>query len=285
MLAIEPKIPEMAPYVKARALSDMAYRQAQTTVPSQQIISMMNLNPEDYVAAPQALKLCQQANDELVDLVQTHPDQFVGAVAMLPLNNRAGVEAIMTEQVAKSAQLFGVQLFTRALGKSIADADFDYIFALANRLNFPIWLHPVFDDRKPDNNIVFSWEYELTLAMQQLVTNGIFQKYPNLKIIVHHAGAMASFFAGRINAIIPADQAADFRKFYVDTAILGNPTALKLTTEFFGVEHVLFGTDAPLGIAPVGATKQIIDAIMTMTDQPDMQQQILSSNPRTLLSL
>lgn len=84
---------------------------------------------------------------------------------------------------------------------------------------------------------------------------------------------------------MPADQAADFRKFYVDTAILGNPTALKLTTEFFGVEHVLFGTDAPLGIAPVGATKQIIDAIMTMTDQPDMQQQILSSNPRTLLSL
>lgn len=285
MLTIDPTIPQKAPYVKAAALTDMAFRQNNNTIATQQIISMMNLNPEDFVAATPALELCRDANDELDQLVTDHPDLFLGAVAMLPLNNLAGALQIMTEQVAPNPQLFGVQLFTRALGKSIADASFEPIFATAEKLDLPIWLHPVFDDRKPDNNIVFSWEYELTQAMLQLVAAGIFQRHPQLKIIVHHAGAMVPFFAGRVDAILPADQAQDLHKFYVDTAILGNPTALQLTTEFFGADHVLFGTDAPLGIAPVGASQEILAAIDDMTVPDKVKQQIRTANARKLLSL
>lgn len=285
MLAIDPTIPEKAPYVNAPALTDMAFRQANETVATQQIISMMNLNPEDFVSAKPALELCRAANDELSQLVTDHPDLFCGAVAMVPLNNLDGAQQIMTEQVAPNPQLFGVQLFTRALGKSIADESFDPIFATAEQLGLPIWLHPVFDDRKPDNNIVFSWEYELTQAMLQLVAAGIFKRHPQLKIIVHHAGAMVPFFAGRIDAILPADQAQDLHKFYVDTAILGNPTALQLTTEFFGADHVLFGTDAPLGIAPVGASQQILTAIDDMPVSDQVKQQIRTDNARKLLSL
>jgi len=285
MLAIDPTIPQKAPYVNAPALTDMTFRQKNETVATQQIISMMNLNPEDFVAATPALELCQDANEELSKLVTDHPDLFLGAVAMLPLNNLAGALQIMTEQVTPNPQLFGVQLFTRALGKSIADASFEPIFATAEKLDLPIWLHPVFDDRKPDNNIVFSWEYELTQAMLQLVAAGIFQRHPQLKIIVHHAGAMVPFFAGRVDAILSADQAQDLHKFYVDTAILGNPTALQLTTEFFGADHVLFGTDAPLGIAPVGASQEILAAIDDMTVSDQVKQQIRTANARKLLSL
>ncbi len=60
---------------------------------------------------------------------------------------------------------------------------------------------------------------------------------------------MASYFAERINHILPEKLAEDFRKFYVDTALLGNPKALALAVDYFGFDHVLFGTDAPLGIA------------------------------------
>lgn len=51
------------------------------------------------------------------------------------------------------------------LSKSIANPEFDPIFKKAAKLNLPLWLHPVFDQRKPDNNLVFSWEYELSQAM------------------------------------------------------------------------------------------------------------------------
>jgi len=38
-----------------------------------------------------------------------------------------------------------------------------------------------------------------------------------------------------------------FRRFYADTALFGAPHAVRCVLEFFGPEHVLFGTDIPLG--------------------------------------
>lgn len=119
--------------------------------------------------------------------------------------------------------------------------------------------------------------------MLQLVESGIFQDYPNLKIIVHHAGALAPFFSGRIKYILPENQVEDFRKFYVDTAILGNPKALELTIDYFGLDRVLFGTDAPLGIAPAGATQVISKAIDSLLLSQEDKQVIYAENIKLLL--
>jgi aminocarboxymuconate-semialdehyde decarboxylase len=52
-----------------------------------------------------------------------------------------------------------------------------------------------------------------------------------------------------------------FRRFYADTALFGAPHAVRCVLEFFGPEHVLFGTDTPLGPAnAVEATIADIDA-------------------------
>lgn len=169
-------------------------------------------------------------------------------------------------------------MFTRALGKSIADPEFEPIFAAMEKANLPILLHPVFDERKPDNNITFSWEYELTQAMYQIVKAGYFEKYPKLKIIVHHAGAMVPFFAGRIKYTMSEQEYQDFQKFYVDTAILGNPKALDLAVDFFGKSHVLFGTDAPFAVMPSGATTEILQAIDQMNVTTTVKEDIYRNN-------
>lgn len=57
------------------------------------------------------------------------------------------------------------------------------------------------------------------------------------------------------------EHAEDFKNFYVDTAILGNTPALQLTLDYFGINHVLFGTDAPFGVAPVGPDEIVSKAI------------------------
>ena len=138
--------------------------------------------------------------------------------------------------------------------------EFRPILKKCEELDLVVLLHPVFDNRKPDNNIVFSWEYELSQAMLQLVQSNIFEECPHIKIIVHHAGAMIPFFAGRINNIVK-NKKDDFKKFYVDTAILGNSKALELAIDYFGVDKVLYGTDSPFGIMPNGAIKEIEEAI------------------------
>lgn len=285
MLALDPALPQKMPFLQNPILQDMEKRQALQDPAVKQIISFVNVNPEDYLEAEPALALVKEANQELLETVQDYPDQFFGGVAMLALNNIEGRLEILEDFVVKHSEIVGVQLFSRHLGLSIADQVFKPIFTKCAELDIPIWLHPVFDNRKPDNNIVFSWEYEQSQAMLQLVQAGIFQDYPNLKIIVHHAGALAPFFSGRIQYILPEIQVEDFRKFYVDTAILGNPKALELTLDYFGLDRVLFGTDAPLGIAPAGATQVILEAIDTLPLSQEEKQAIYSENIKLLLKV
>ncbi|MBP3894255.1 MAG: amidohydrolase [Atopobiaceae bacterium] len=285
MLEIEPGIPKVYAFFNNPVLTDMELRRSHWDGKSKQVISFVNALPEDYVGPEEAAALCREANDELLELYRANQDMFDAAVGMVPMNNIEEAVAIVREQVVAEPDMVGIQIFTRALGKSIADPEFRPLFAALAEAGVPAWLHPVFDQRKPDNNLVFSWEYELSQAMLQMVQADLFQEFPDLKVIVHHAGGMAPFFAGRIDRILPPAQAADFRRFYVDTAILGNPRALDLAVDFFGEDHVVFGTDAPLGILPAGATREICQAIEDMHVSDEVKQAIFEDNYRRLLQL
>ena len=278
MLDIDPDLPDKIPFIKNQVILDVNERRKHMTKGVKQIISLANANPEDYVDPYYAARMCREVNDELAKTVEDNPDLFYGAVAAVPMNNISEAVKIINEQVAKNKHLLGIQLFTRMLGRSIADEQYRPVLNAINNHRLIIWLHPVFDNRKPDNNLVFSWEYELSQAMQDIVLGGVYDKFPNLKILVHHAGAMVPFLAGRIKYILGEEKLKQFKKFYVDTAILGNPEALHLAIDFFGLKHVIFGTDAPLGIAPAGATDVILDAISQLDISDEDKQAILSQN-------
>lgn len=285
MVQLDKQLPKKQPFVQHILLTDMKARQMYHVEGTKQIISYVNTNPEDYLGEKEAAMLVRKANQELIETIQQYPDMFVGGVSMLPLNNISESLKIIEDTVLTQAEILGVQLFTRHLGKSIASKEFYAIFRVCAENNVPIWLHPIFDVRKPDNNILFSWEYEQTQAMLQIVQAGIYQDFPNLKIIVHHAGAMVPYFAGRIDHILPKIQVADFKKFYVDTALLGNTKALELAVDYFGIDRVLFGTDAPLGISPAGATREIIHAIEDMALTETEKQAIFEKNAQRILML
>ena len=100
--------------------------------------------------------------------------------------------------------------------------------------------------------------------MARLVFSGITDRFPELKIVVHHLGAMIPYFAERAGAFWeyrcgrtadeefssaskrlkkrPADH---FKSFYGDTALCGARAATVCGLEFFGPDHVLFASDCP----------------------------------------
>ena len=283
MKEVEPAIPERYAFFNNPVLGDMDLRRSLWDGETKQVISHVNALPEDYVGPEEAAALCDEGNAELLEMLRANRDMFEAGVLMVPMNNIDAAVRIVREQVATDPDVVGVQVFTRALGESIAAPQFRPLFAALAEVGAPAWLHPVFDLRKPDNNLVFSWEYELSQAMLQMVQANLFQEFPQLKVIVHHAGGMAPFFAERINRIMTPAQAADMRKFYVDTAILGNPRALDLTADYFGVEHMVFGTDAPFGILPAGGTAEIRAAIDDMHVSDADKQAIYEDNYRRLI--
>lgn len=284
MLEIEPTIPDRFPFIKIKTLVDLDERL--TKWPEQgmrQVVSFANINPENFAAGQTAVEIATKANQELAEVVAAHPDKFVAGVGMLAMNNIAGSQRIL-ENIKQDRHLVGAQIFTRHLSKSSADPEFSPILAKAAELGIPLWLHPVFDKHKPDNNLVFSWEYELSQAMLKLVQSDIFVQYPNLKILVHHAGAMVPFFSGRIEHILDSEHAQMFKKFYVDTAILGNSPALQLAIDYYGIDHVLFGTDAPFAVMPSGANDLVSQAIDYLKLSPEESTMIYYQNYRKLVN-
>lgn len=276
MLSIDSTIPSTYAFTNIESLKDMNIRRKLWNKKTKQIISYANINAEDYCEPDLSAKYVREANKELIECIKKNNDMFSFGIGMLPFNNIEESLKIL-EEIKASKELIGVQVFTRHLGKSIADPLFRPILKKCEELNLLVLLHPVFDLRKPDNNIVFSWEYELSLGMMQLVQTNIFEECPNIKIIVHHAGAMVPYFAGRIENILK-DRKDDFKKFYVDTALLGNTKALELTIDYFKIDHVLYGTDAPFGIMPNGATKEIEDAIDALPISEEDKEKIYYQN-------
>ncbi len=281
MLNIDSTISSTYAFTNIESLKDLSVRRKLWNGTTKQIVSYANINAEDYCNPEESARLCREANEELINCIRENNDMFPYGIGMLPFNNVEESLNILDE-IASSKELVGIQVFTRHLGKSIASKEYLLILKKCADLGLLVLLHPVFDFRKPDNNIVFSWEYELSQAMLDLVNASIFTKCPNIKIIVHHAGAMIPFFEGRIDNIMK-DKKDDFKKFYVDTAILGNSKALELAVYYFGIDKVLYGTDALFGIMPNGATKEIENAIDVLPISLEDKEKIYSKNLQKLL--
>src|SRR5262247_1298987 len=201
-------------------------------------------NPPIEVVAPAAASpdLARLANDEMAALVVRHPDRFPGFVASLPMNNPdASVAEI--DRAVRQLGATGVQIFTNVAGQPLDQPEFQPIFARMAEHRLPIWLHParpatVADyagelRSKYDLWWAFGWPYETSVAMGRLVFSGLFDRHPELVVII-------PFCAGRVGGGLdqlgsrsddPEDAGAlgrlrkrpidYFRMFYGDTALFG----------------------------------------------------------------
>lgn len=220
---------------------------------------------EEVEPAPAAAELARRANDEMAELVRRHPDRFAGFVASLPLGD---IEASLAELDRAVADLgaLGAQLFSNVLGRPLDDPSIDPVLTRIEALDRMIWLHPTrnatWPDYKTEQESDFGlwwslgWPYETAAALSRLVYSGQMERHPRLRVIAHHGGGMVPHFSARLGMgpgyrqvkdILPRPPLDYFHRFYGDTALFGAPHAVRCVLDFFGPEHVLFGTDTPLG--------------------------------------
>lgn len=228
-----------------------------------QIVTMGNLPLEQYVSAKDAVELARIGNEELAEIVTRKPALFYGAAGVLPTDDiEASVE--MIDYCLRDLHLQGIQLYTTIERTSYADPKYRPIFAKVAEYDAAVWVHPA------STNIdrgQFSWPYDSSYFMYEMVKSGIFDEYPDIKIIIHHAGGMASFFRERIRTLMGSRGCEQFKKFYVDTALYGNTPGLMCAYDFFGAKQMLFGTDAPMG-APYRGIGDIDSTLLAVEKMP-----------------
>jgi aminocarboxymuconate-semialdehyde decarboxylase len=271
--------------------------------------------PIEVFGAPQACTdLAKMANDGLAELVRKYPDRFPGFVASLPMNDPKGLlrEA---RRAVKELGAVGVQVFTNVLGKPLTAPETLPLFELMAKLDRPIWMHPARGAETPDYPSekrshyeiwwTLGWPYETSVAMAHIVFAGLFDRFPDLKIITHHMGGMIPYFEGRVGPgwdqlgtrtsdvdyfkllkrlkKRPLDY---FKMFYADTALFGALEATKCGLKFFGPERVLFASDAPFDPEKGSMyTRTTIEILDRLDISPAERHAIYEGNARRLMQL
>ncbi|MEV0119799.1 amidohydrolase family protein [Streptomyces sp. NPDC050844] len=210
-----------------------------------------------------ARRLTEQVNDLQAELVKDRPDRF-GMFATLPLPDVDGALAALAhaDDVLKAD---GVILLANHRGTYLGDPAFDPVMAELDRRGTLVFIHPA---NLPGPAVpglapaVADFLLDTTRAAISMVLHGVPRRYPNVRMILSHAGGFVPYAAhriahltGAIERVTPREGLGpglnqetvldDLRSFWFDTALSGSPTALPGLLAFARPDHVVFGSDWP----------------------------------------
>jgi 2,3-dihydroxybenzoate decarboxylase len=211
-----------------------------------------------------AVELAVGANDRLAEAVARHPDRFAGFAALPTPNPAAAAEEL--ERCVRELGFKGAMIHGRSQGAFHDDQRFDPIFERAEALDVPIYLHP----GPPHPAVVeayygnfisdfpwltsAAWGYTIDTANQamRMVLGGMFERFPNLNVILGHLGEGLPFLLDRMDEAFKREgsKPMEFKRtfcehFYVTTSGFFSTPALLCTILQMGIDRVLFSVDWP----------------------------------------
>jgi predicted TIM-barrel fold metal-dependent hydrolase len=219
---------------------------------------VQQLNPET------AVELAIGANDRLAEAVARHADRFAGFAALPTPDPAAAAEEL--ERCVRQLGFKCAMIHGRTQGLFHDDERFYPIWERAQALDVPIYLHPgpphpaavqaYYQDYVAEYPWLTSaaWGYTIDTANQamRMVLSGLFERFPNLKIILGHLGEGLPFLLDRMDEAFKREgsKPIEFKKtfcehFYVTTSGFFSTPALLCTILQMGIDRVMFSVDWP----------------------------------------
>lgn len=216
--------------------------------------------------AETVIRLARGANDRLREIVRAHPDRFAAFGCLPTPDPKAAadeLERCVTKLGFKGAMVHGL-----TNGLFLDDKRFWPIFERAQALDVPIYVHPAtphaavaeiyYKDYIKDFPafLTAGWGFTVEAATQgiRLVLSGVFDAYPELKIIMGHLGESLPFSLWRINQALARqgnrDTSFSFRDYFckhfwiTTSGNFSNPALLCCVMEM-GVDRIIFSVDYP----------------------------------------
>jgi aminocarboxymuconate-semialdehyde decarboxylase len=233
-------------------------------------MSVMSISPTLFfywIAAADATSFARYANDALADTVQRAGGRLAG-VATLPMQDpEAAAEEL--RRAVEELSLRGAHIGTSVEGAYLDEARFTPVLEAADALGVPLIIHPYYVGPRPGledfylTNI-FGNPLDTALSAARLIFSGSLQAFPNLNVMLVHAGGFLPFQIGRLDHgwdVRPEPKVQLDRppseyldRFFYDT-ISHHDSALAWLVQLVGDSRVVLGTDLPYDMGdqdPVG---------------------------------
>ncbi len=224
-----------------------------------------------------AIRLSKEVNDWLGGIIRAYPTRFAG-FAMLPTQSPKDaadeLERTVTQLGFKGALING-----HTQERYLDDDSFSVLLERAQALDVPIYIHPT-DPPKAITDMYYpgyptlvqswGWQVETGTHLLRLMSSGVFDRYPRLKVIVGHMGELIPFNLKRINTALTmgewllasqskapeSSRRKEMQKsvFYymrenvfITTSGVFDHAALNCALAEVGIDNILFSVDDPFG--------------------------------------
>ena len=214
-----------------------------------------------------AVDYCQKINNFLAEKVAEHPDRFKGFAAIPTAVPEACADEL--ERCVKELGFVGALIGNRVNGGFLCEPEFDPFLAKAEELDVPIFVHP----GEPPQEIVdlcyskdlapevvssfkrfgYGWHVDPGIHFLNLMLRGVFDKHPNLQIILGHWGELLPYYIDRFDETLSGEFAGMehdpsyylTHNLYVTPSGIWTPECLDFCMKRIGVDRIVFSIDYP----------------------------------------
>ncbi len=226
-----------------------------------QVLSPNPLTYFHHIEPNLAIDYCSRHNNELAALVAQHPTRLA-ALASLPMQSpEAACDEL--ERAVNELGMLGAYIGAETpLG--LDSEEFDDFYALACKLNVPLFIHPAppgidgpAGDRrlqKYELDIMLGFAAQEALTIATLILGGVMTRHPQLDVCLSHGGGAIAVIAARL-----ADAArrrpwspehlrqdgafeALLARFWLDNHV-HDEAVLRLLKDYVGPGHIVLGTN------------------------------------------
>jgi predicted TIM-barrel fold metal-dependent hydrolase len=171
-----------------------------------QVLSFGSPGPQGF-AKDIAVPMARDANDRLHEAMKAHPGRFEGFAALATADPTAAADEL--QRCVEKLGFCGTMIHGHQQGEFLDDRKYWPIFECAQALGVPIYLHPTLAHPNALESYFKGYE-ELARAgwgfavdtschFLRIVFAGVFDAYPDLKIILGHLGEGLPFAMHRLD--------------------------------------------------------------------------------------
>jgi predicted TIM-barrel fold metal-dependent hydrolase len=252
-----------------------------------QVLSLASMGI-DSLDSPTATSLIHEVNDELGAAIREHPSRFAGLAALNLKDLAAAADEL--ERCITQHRFVGVLLDGTIDGLFLDDPRFLPVFEAAAHLGVPVYLHPAlpppairhayYSGLPGDLGFALSiagwgWHAETALHTLRLIVCGLFDRLPNLQLIIGHMGEGLPYALARSSAVLSNaapnlhQPVAGYFKSNIHITTSGYFTLppLRCAVDVVGIDRLMFSVDYPF--SPNTNGRGLLDAVSTKLTPAD----------------
>jgi aminocarboxymuconate-semialdehyde decarboxylase len=275
--------------------------------PEERLADMDSLGVDVHVVSPYvgfynyqldakvAAATARETNDEIADMARTWPQRFAG-LGTLPMQDVSAAIAEL-ERCMTRLGLKGAEINDHVNGRTLEEPEFRPFWRAAEQMGALIFFHQAGETLVTPRSTRYHLPNSIgnlvdrAVTFATLVSGGVMDQCPDLKICLGHGGGYTCYGIGRMDhgwkvraearVNITRPPSTYLRSFYYDCIVYTEP-ALRFLVDTVGADRVLFGTDWPYDMALDWPVSWILE--MTTLSQEE-KEAILWKNLAELLRL